>query len=229
MLLRMSLLLAASLLGAWAQTPNSFQNCQAGDQVRVKCTQPLLVLGKATLLEIGSNTVTVCTASDRFTLDQTNVTLLPLALRAAPTAPEPAPGSSGAGNSPGQTPAVPAANSQTGTAMALAPAKAESPMNIAQAMESIRASVLDPHKAGATQAQSDNANAYYNKTMTGVLNGNVTQSDLVREAKKMLTECDKYDPERKKDPQYEKEIEILREFVRRSEAGETFQFSQPGQ
>jgi hypothetical protein len=47
---------------------------------------------------------------------------------------------------------------------------------------------------------------------------------LVRQAKEVLAQCDKYAPERKEDPQYEKQIKILREFVRRSEAGEKFTF-----
>ena len=77
MKLMLGLILCAGLPSALAQTNATFQNCQAGDLVKVKCTHPLLVLGKATLLEIGSNTVTVGTASDRFTLAKTEVILLP--------------------------------------------------------------------------------------------------------------------------------------------------------
>jgi hypothetical protein len=55
-----------------------FQDCRVGQAVAVKSTHPLIALGKARLLEIGSNTVTVCTAEERFELDKADVVLLPL-------------------------------------------------------------------------------------------------------------------------------------------------------
>jgi hypothetical protein len=214
-----SLILCASWQNLLAQTNLTFQNCQPGDLVKVKCEHPLLVLGKAKLLEIGSNTVTVAIANDRFTLDQTNVILTRLE--------SPAP-------SPTTAPA----------------ASAPSVSDLAQTMEAIRAAVIDPHKMEAYKepklvngkwelgvdpnspdgkAKNDQANAYYNTTMKGVLDGSVTQADLVQQAKKVLADCDRYAAERKDDPQYEKQIETLRDFVRRSEAGEKIDFGQPVQ
>ena len=117
-------------------------------------------------------------------------------------------------------------------------------------MESIRASVIDPHKMEAYKepklvngkwelvvdpdstngkAKYDQANAYYHQTMNGVLNGSVSQADLVRQAKAVLALCDKYAAERKNDPQYEQQIETLRDFIRRSEAGEKIDFGRPVQ
>jgi hypothetical protein len=58
---------------AFAQTNIAFQDCRTGDWVKVNCDRPILALGKARLMEIGSNTVTVCTAEDRFVLNKTNV------------------------------------------------------------------------------------------------------------------------------------------------------------
>jgi hypothetical protein len=225
------LFICASLQMTGAQT---FQNCQPGDLVKVNCDNPLVVLGKATLLEISSNTVTVCTANDRFTLEKTNLTLVPLESH-APRPPEVSQSSSAApqgSTSPAKAPTVGA------------------PSDVAQTMESIRASVIDPHKMEAYKepklvngkwelvvdpnspngkAKYDKANAYYNNTMTGVMNGSVSQADLVAQAKKVLADCDKYAPERKDDPQYEQKIETLRDFVRRSEAGEKIDFGKPVQ
>ena len=83
--------------------------------------------------------------------------------------------------------------------------------------------VVDPNSPNG-QARYDQANAYYKNTMNGIMNGTVSQDDLVRQAKETLAACDKYQNERADNPQYEKEIEILRDFVRRSEAGEKFDF-----
>ena len=230
----MLLLICASLQMAVAQNNVTFQNCQPGDLVKVNCDNPLVVLGKATLLEIGSNTVTVCTANDRFTLEKTNVTLVPLENHAS---------------RPPEVSQTSSAAPQDSTAPVKTPA-ATNPSDIAQTMESIRASVIDPHKMEAYKepklvngkwelvvdpnspngkAKYDKANAYYNNTMTGVMNGSVSQADLVQQAKKVLADCDKYAPERKDDPQYEKQIEALRDFVRRSEAGEKIDFGKPVQ
>ena len=112
-------------------------------------------------------------------------------------------------------------------------------------MESVRAAVIDPHKLEAFKepkmvngkwemvvdpnskdgpAKYDKANAYYHQTMAGVMDGSVSQEELVRQAKAVLAQCDKYAAERKDDPQYEEKIAKLRDFVRRSEAGEKFDF-----
>jgi hypothetical protein len=223
----------AGLQAALAQTNITFQNCQPGDIVRVRCDHPDLVLSRATLREIGSNTVTVCTANDRFTLDKTNVVLVPVESHLSPAA-EGLP--------------VGAAVSSA-SAAASNPSITAAPMaNIAQTMETIRASVIDPHKMEAYkepklvngkwemvidpnstngQAKNDKANAYYHQTMNGVMNGSVSQAELVRQAKEILAACDKYQKERADDPQYEEQIKTLRDFVRRSEAGEKFDFQTP--
>jgi hypothetical protein len=234
MKLMLAMFVCASLQLAGAQTNVVFQNCRPGDLVKVKCDQPLVVLGKATLLEIGSNTVTVCTASDRFTLDKTNVILVPLESHAT--------SASEASQVSSAAPPISPAPANTST---VPPSS-----DILQTMESIRASVIDPHKMEAYKepklvngkwemvvdpnspngkAKYDKANAYYNDTMKGVMNGSISQDELVRQAKEVLSQCDKYAPERKDDPQYEKQIEILRDFVRRSEAGEKIDFGKPVQ
>ena len=240
-----ALICCACLPGARAQTGASFQNCQPGDPVKVRCEHPLVVLSKAMLLEIGSNTVTVCTTSDRYTLDKSVVTLVPLAHHFAPAAAEPASGSPATKTSSGQATAVSDVDPLAATAHSPSPTSAQSPADIAQTMASIRASVIDPHKMEAFkepkkvdgkwelvvnpnakdgQAKYDKANAYYNQTMGGVMEGSVSQEELVRQAKEVLGICDKYAPERKTDPQYENQINTLREFVRRSETGEKFAF-----
>jgi hypothetical protein len=234
MKLMMLLFVCASLQMAGAQTNVAFQNCEAGDLVKVDCDNPLVLLGKAKLLEIGSNTVTVCTANDRFTFDKTNVSLVLLESHAT---------------RPPEVSQMSSAAPQDSTMPAKAPTVAAL-SDVAQTMESIRASVIDPHKMEAYKepklvngkwemvidpnspngkAKYDKANAYYNNTMKGVMDGSVSQADLVQQAKKVLADCDKYAAERKDDPQYEKEIENLRDFVRRSEAGEKIDFGKPVQ
>ena len=202
---RMKLLLAlltwTTVSTGWAQTNVTFQNCRPGDLVKVKCEHPLLVLGKAMLLEIGSNTVTVCTANDRFKLAQSEVILLPLERRTAPAAP-----AAEAGN----------------PADALASlAKAMPAGDPVKSLALVQEQVLGKYQNDPGHAK---AGAYYQTTMNGVLSGQVNQDELVRQAKKILKDCDEYAPERKKDPQFEEQIKALRDFVRRSEAGEKIDF-----
>jgi len=239
MKLMMGLFFCAGLQAALAQTNITFQNCQPGDIVRVKCDHPVLVLGRATLQEIGSNTVTVCTANDRFTLDKTNVVLVPVESHLSPASE----------GSPAGAAVPPVSAAGSNPSLAAAQTANAAPMaNIAQTMEAIRASVIDPHKMEAYQepklvngkwemvidpnstngpAKNDKANAYYHQTMNGVMNGSVSQAELVRQAKEILATCDKYQKERADDPQYEEQINTLRDFVRRSEAGEKFEFQTP--
>src|ERR1035437_7476590 len=112
---------------AGAQTNVAFQNCEAGDLVKVDCDNPLVLLGKAKLLEIGSNTVTVCTANDRFTFDKTNVSLVLLESHAT--------------RPPEVSPMIPAARKDS-PRPTKPPTVAPLPV-VAQTMESIRASVID--------------------------------------------------------------------------------------
>lgn len=235
------LVFCTGLQAVLAQTNITFQNCQPGDIVRVKCDHPVLVLGRATLQEIGSNTVTVSTANDRFTLDKTNVVLVPVENHLTPAAE----------GSPTGAAVSSASAAASNPSLTAAPTAGAVPMaNIAQTMEAIRASVIDPHKMEAYkepklvngkwelvidpnstngQAKNDKANAYYRQTMNGVMNGSVSQAELVRQAKEILATCDKYQKERADDPQYEEQIKTLRDFVRRSEAGEKFDFPTPTQ
>jgi len=206
--LLLGLLLCAPVPVAWAQSGATFQNCQPGDLLKVQCDQPLVVLGKATLLEIGSNTVTVCTASERFTLAKSAVTLVPLGSHSVSVASLPAEKSSVAAAAPGADTLQTFANSQT-------------PTNVMSSMANVQEMMLGKYKNDPGSAK---ANDYYNRTTAGVMNGNVSQESLVQQAKKVLADCDKYAEERKKDPQYEQQIAALRDFVRRSEAGEKFDF-----
>lgn len=122
----------------------------------------------------------------------------------------------------------------------------QSPASYVQALENVRQQVIQPHqqdafkemknvaghwqlvtdpdsKAGAERYQQ--ANHYYDQTMPGVINGSINQDELIRQARTVLADCDKYKAERQNDPQYEQQIATLREFVRRSEAGEKFDFT----
>ena len=243
--LAIGLILCASLPAVWAQTGASFQNCQPGDLVKVQCDQPLVVLGKATLLEISSNTVTVCTASERFTLAKSAVTLVPLGSHQAPAASLTSSVTPIVPDHPAPAAVMPPASSISSIAPDATGNPALPPANLFQTMESVRASVIDPHKMEAYKepklvngkwelvvdpnskagpAKYDKANTYYNQTTAGVMDGSVSQEELVQQAKKVLADCDQYAEERKNDPQYEKQIAALRDFVRRSEAGEKFNF-----
>jgi len=123
---------------------------------------------------------------------------------------------------------------------------AASPADYAHALEDVRQKVIATHKMEAYREPKkvdgkwelavdpnspegakkfSQANAYYDQTMAGVANGSISQNDLVLQAKKVLAQCDQYQEERQNDPQYEAEITKLREFVRRSDAGEKFNFN----
>ena len=222
----------ASLSATLGQTNAVFQDCHVGDQVRVSCERPVLALNKALLLEIGSNTVTVCTAEDRFILAQTNVVLVPWAPpagRAIETDQPASPSLSEIGsNAPAQS------------------ARALPISDYAKTLESIRASIIDPNKEEAYKEPKlvdgkwvltpdpnsadgpkkyEQANEYYRKTMAGLMDGSISQDDLVRQARDILRQCDQYQPERVADPHYEDQIAIVRDFVHRSESGEKINFA----
>lgn len=228
------LLVCAGSLCVRAQTNAAFQNCQVGDVVKVSCARPILALSKATLLDIGAHTVTVATFEDRFVLSQSNVVLSRIETVPAPSGESslsiPATGSLAA-----STDVVP--SSPTTTAATIG--------NYAQALEDIRAQVIEPCKDQAFkepklvngnwtlvvdpdskdgQKRFDHANDDYHSTMAGLMSGAITQDDLVAQAKAVLQDCDKYKKERQDDPQYDAKIATLRDFVRRSEAGEKFNF-----
>ena len=244
-------LLLASLAAAPAQTNAVFQDCHPGDAVRVSCLRPLLALSKATLMEIGSNTVTVCTSEDRFVLAQSQVTLVPLPAPQPPAEiglPSDAANSSSplVGPSPTSSSAMASAPPAASFASAIGFSAGASRNNDQDLMAQVRAAVIgahqedafkepkmvngrwelayDPHSPGG-QARVDQANLYYDQTMAGVMNGTVTQNDLVQQAKAELQQIDQLKKDGVNVSQYDREIKILREFVRRSEAGEKFNFA----
>jgi hypothetical protein len=79
--------------------------------------------------------------------------------------------------------------------------------NPVQSLADVQDMVFGPHKNDPNYSK---ANDYYNHTMQGVLSGQISQDELVRQAKQVLKQCDAYKDERQKDPEYEKQIQALR-------------------
>jgi hypothetical protein len=67
--------------------------------------------------------------------------------------------------------------------------------------------------------------AQYQSHMNQIQSGQIDVKQLRAMAAQTLAEADQYQPERAKDPKYEAYINQLRDFVKRADAGEQFNFS----
>lgn len=184
-----------------------FQGFKVGSFVRARATKPMVDV-KGLLFSITASNVTVVTRSERFTLPTNTLVLLPASPPAQAVAP-----------ALGLAPAKPATG---GVAAASPPAATALPItgDIQAQVAAIGQGVLGKYSQDpGYQAATDR----YQKTMQGVLSGQTQLPDLVRQAKEVLAQVDKFGPERQKDPQFEPYIELLKDFVRRAEAGESIQ------
>jgi hypothetical protein len=159
---------------------------QVGDMVSVNCQNPLIVLGKAQVTAVTSNTITVADKFDTFTFALTNVQIAPVTARVS------AP--------PAQQTATVARSTSSG----------DPGMDILNKFQS------DPNFSKAVNQ--------YHGSMAKVMDGSIDVKQLRDMAAAALAQADQYGPERAKDPQYEEYIATLKDFVKRADAGEQFNF-----
>ena len=191
--------------GAQTNAPPGFQGFRPGDTVRVKAKKPLVEFARACFQSETSSNIVVISKGDRYCLDKTAVTL---------SHPE---GGTVLGNDSTNSPAQLAARVaalQAAQSLSSAESSQTSP---AGEMEAIEAKMLGNYKGDQGYAA---ATKYYQDTMEGVQNGDVSLDDLVAKAEETLKQVDAYQPERAKDPRFEEQIRQLREFVQRAHGGE---------
>ena len=188
----------ASCLNTSAQSnaPASFQGYTVGAVVRVRCEKPLVLLSRATLKEINATNIVLLGKDERFVLAKSVTDL------SDPIGPTP--------------PARPITTAKLTAAESAAKRAAPNP-DYRSTLASVREATLG---AFANEPGHAKASEYYDTTMAEVLNGKISQADLVAQAEKVLADVDKYLPERAKDPRFEDQIRLLQDFVKRSKAGE---------
>jgi len=164
---------------------------QVGDTVKLSCLKPPILLGKARVVAITTNSITVTSHLDTFTFNLTNVTVSAVS----------------------ETSAV-----QVSSAVAANTVSSTVSTNKAFTEEQIMELVLGSSKSDTNY---NKATAYYKKTMGEVHSGQTQLTDLVSQAKALLKQMDESAPERKKDPAYEEQYKALQDFVARADAGET--------
>jgi hypothetical protein len=197
--------LAAVMLG-WlgsaagqAQTNDAteFQSFRPGAIVRVQSRQPLIVLGNALFQSQTPSNIVVLSKGERYVLPKSSVLLMP---------PRTVPAASSDGSA-----------DEAGSAV-LAEAAGSHPDGMELLMLSVQQQVLGSYTNDTGYAE---AAKYYQDTMKRYLGGQISLDDIVHQAEKTLQTVDQYGPERAKDPQYESQIRVLKDFVRRARNGET--------
>jgi hypothetical protein len=182
---------------------NLFQGFHPGDRVHVKSDRPLTMLNKALFEGQTTNSISIVSKGERYFFDKTNVVL---------TATEDS-------LSPAQTRrkawSVFAAASAPGAA---APTSLK-PEDLESQIMAVQQAVLGGHSDDPHYAE---AKDYYQKTLDGFLSGRVTMPELVGKAEDTLKKLDEFLPERQKDPRFEDQIRLLRDFVLRARSGEGF-------
>jgi hypothetical protein len=189
-----------------AQT-NSYEGFHAGDNVSIAA--PFMVLGNTTIQTITTTNLTVISHSktsgdEPVTFALTNI----LSIRAVrQLASDPI--RLDAGSQPMGYPVV-----AYGAATSSIPATATSG---AKGDKDAGMAVLSKYsnEPGYTQAL-----ARFQQTADGVLAGTNTLQELRDQAANVLKVIDKYVPERQRDPDFDTQIDQLRDFVKRVDAGE---------
>lgn len=190
--------------GAPTNSPPLFQGYSIGTTVRVRSEKPLILLNRATLKEITSSNIVVAAGDDRYVLSKTNTVLSDSA------------GTAAASISRGRA-VVPV--SPSSLAM---PALPQQDFN--SLMAGVQQSVLGKY---ANHPGHGKAVEMSKSMMDSFQSGKMSLEAIAAEAEKQLAEVDKYKPEREKDPQFEQQIALLRDFVRRVRAGEKLEQPRP--
>lgn len=164
-----------------------------GDTVKVSCMNPLIVLGKAKVTAVSSNTITVSSHLDTYTFELTNIVV-----------------------------------EASVTSSMVASTAPSFPTVASQSNPASQVSQLDPGMEILSKFQGDpnysKAVGQYQGNMAKIMNGQMDVHQLRDLAANALAQADAYGPERAKDPQYEPYIAQLKDFVKRADAGEQFNF-----
>lgn len=185
----------------------SADQLRVGDIVKVSSQNPLVVLGKAQVAEVDSNTITVTTDFDSYTFSRTNVVIVPLVTGGAAVSATPA---GATGTAPPPTAASSSPQSDKASPNPTNPDGSDPGMTLLGNFSS---------KLGYT-----NAISIYQDDMAKVKSGQMDVNQLCAEAEQAIKQADQLGPERAADPEYEQYINTLRDFVRRVKAGEKFDF-----
>lgn len=196
----------ALIAGAQTTSTNAtFQGYHAGARVRVNSRKPLILLNCATLKEIRGSNVVVVADGDRFVLNKNQTVLTdPTSLQSRRTSQLASVGTTGGKR------LLPVARKPAG--------------NMAALLGEVQQSVLANYSA---EPGYTNAVSQYRSTINDYLSGKISLATITARAEKVLAEANKYQPERSKDPRFEHQIAILRDFVRRAKAGEKLEPAQP--
>jgi hypothetical protein len=183
---------------------------RVGDLVKVSSQNPLVVLGKAQVTGIDSNTITVATGFDSYTFSRTNVVIVALV---------------NSGAAPSGTPGEaigPAPQPQATPTASLSPQSDKSDPSATNSDGSDSGLAL----LGKFDSKLGYANAVkiYQDDLAKVRGGQMDVNQLCAEAEQTIKQADQYGPERAADPEYEQYIDTLRDFVRRVKAGQKFDF-----
>jgi len=172
----------------------TFQGYALGAIVQVRSEKPVVMLNRAALKEITASNVVVVANGERLVLDKSFTVLSDLPGSAAP--------------SPAPVLAVPGKNVSPSEPTA---GKFSTSADVPQLIFGKYAN--DSGYAKVT--------AQYQSMMNDFNSGKMSLADLATKAEKVLAEADKYKAERAKDPQYEEQIAMLHDFLKRAQAGET--------
>jgi len=194
-----SLLVVSLTATAQTNRPVSFQGYAIGAAVHVRADKPLILLNRATVKEINESNIVVDANGNRFVLDKRHTEL----------------------SDPVVTSAAMPQSAAVQPSIAPAPGNIGKPSAAGQDIDSMQAeaqqAVLGKYVSDTNYSQ---AVAQYQSMMGSFRSGKMSLADLAAKAEKVLAEADKYQPERKSDPEYESQIATLRDFVRRVKAGE---------
>ena len=192
-------------LAVLAQT-NSYQGFHEGDHVSV--TAPFTLIGNATIQTITTSNLTVISHSKNFGDEPVTFVLTNIQSIRAVRQPASDPIRFDAGSQPKGYPAASGAIPSSLPPRAVPDAKGDKAAGMA---------VLGKysHEPGYTQALTR-----FQQTADGVLAGTNTLQDLRDQADNVLKAVDKYVPERQRDPDFDTQIDQLRDFVKRVDDGE---------
>jgi hypothetical protein len=188
-----------------AQT-NSYQGFHPGENVRIEA--PFMVLGSATIKTITTSNLTVISHSKAFGDEPITFALTNIQSIRAVRQPASDPIRFDAGSQPKGYPAASGAVTSSVPATVVSNPKADKDAGMA-----FMSKYSD--EPGYTQALS-----HFQQTADGVLAGTKSLQDMRDQAANVLKAVDQFVPERQRDPEFDAQIDQLRDFVKRVDAGE---------
>jgi len=201
-----SLILFWSFQFALVAQTNSFQGFLPGENVSIEA--PFMVLGNTTIKTITTSNLTVISHSKTSGDEPVTFVLTNIQSIRAVRQPASDPIRFDVGLQPTGYPAASGAVTSSIPATAVLNAKGDKEAGMA---------LLSKYSGepGYTQALSR-----FQQTADGVLAGTNSLQDLRDQAANVLKAVDKYVPERQRDPEFDAQIDQLRDFVKRVDTGE---------